>query len=1128
MNYPIGFLTDEELFTVVKNSDYSKFLEPIRQNSKRYEQYNALLGTKTKKSILVQKNLPGIVISLFRNKDNAIVKAMEECAQNIANELLEYVSQSLEREISAKDIKSFSNEEIADIIKRHLEDKSHAFDRDLFLVQMKLNECTDMDKRIDEIISLCGLEKDEIEDDKEIVTEEESDDEQITSLSNDDYAQTKPKTKHKKLTAQEKAAKTKAALEAKEKAKQKEIAEQEDEHQLDDDSTENVTEEVVENYEKIIPKYIKSTEDDEVSKYIGIISIISNYYNFMPIGTYADGKYNSLSEAEIDSIIPQSQKHNINFFYNVWDSNVVDFMRTHFLDGQPVLLSCDLDELEENRTADGTLNPTGYKYPAIDGYNNGKISLLSNAGLYKLINKDDLLDDIELKKVVRINQDNLVDGEKILVNLKKGFYAGPYTVKYSPTTYTYHFMVQPDDKKRFLVGYNSSDCSRVVIEPSIDVEEWIGGYDKWTCFFINRDAKEEYKDLITDKELLESLKNAIEKTQELDYSNLDINGIVDRLGSSQIVGESLPEEIKQQRIERIKMIMSDEEKLKQLYTDASDLIYDLLLNNKDSMQTEQLISSIIENRPDLLDKMQGVRAVQIKVENARAELESLKAQKEETAEEMKNMRTESALNSYDEVVSKKITAEIAAKNEELDIISERLNIAKEALGMQEKLDRLKEDTRYYESHKTHLQNDAKNLESNFVELVNGYSEKMADITFDGFMSSKMLQAAATWEANNDKIKLDLIVDSFNSIKSEVEPGDSLVDYIIDRVKTVRPGYNRNDIINIMICSVQGFLTVFSGAPGCGKTSICNILSDVLGLNDYDKASEELDDIRRFIPVSVERGWTSKRDLVGYYNPLTKAFEESNREVYDGLRLLDAEAHNKYAKWPFYILLDEANLSPMEYYWADFMNVCDDTKSSSTINLGNNNVFRIPETLHFWATINNDHTTETLSPRLIDRAWVITLPRVPILIREGGSKIDGSTIKNVSWDDLKTTFTANSSNKNSFDRDTQAIYDGLKEKLKEQGIYISPRVDIAILRYWLAAISIMEEDDYGNSPELIALDYAISQKILPKFSGAGEEYEVWLESIKTYCDSKNLNHTVNLVSEMLDRGNRRMKYYQFFS
>lgn len=46
--------------------------------------------------------------------------------------------------------------------------------------------------------------------------------------------------------------------------------------------------------------------------------------------------------------------------------------------------------------------------------------------------------------------------------------------------------------------------------------------------------------------------------------------------------------------------------------------------------------------------------------------------------------------------------------------------------------------------------------------------------------------------------------------------------------------------------------------------MCNIIGDILGLNQFGK------DINRFVSVSVERGWSSKRDFIGYYNPLTKS------------------------------------------------------------------------------------------------------------------------------------------------------------------------------------------------------------------------------------------------------------------
>ena len=391
-----------------------------------------------------------------------------------------------------------------------------------------------------------------------------------------------------------------------------------------------------------------------------------------------------------------------------------------------------------------------------------------------------------------------------------------------------------------------------------------------------------------------------------------------------------------------------------------------------------------------------------------------------------------------------MTAELAEKKEELDAVLEQLGVAKSAVSLQNKIDKLKEEVSYYDNHKLHLLKDAKNLESNFVELINGYSEKMADITFDGFMSSKMLQAAASWEEKEKNELLNCRVMAINDVQVEERGEPELVDYLVKTIQIPRPGYNRNTIINILTCMAQGFLTVFSGMPGCGNTSICNIVSEVLGLNKYDGLSASLRGINRFIPVSVERGWTSKRDFIGYYNPLTKAFEENNRDVYEGLRLLDMEQKKGLHRWPFIILLDEANLSPMEYYWADFMNICDDLDNNSSINLGNNNVFHIPETLHFFATINNDHTTETLSPRLIDRAWVITLPKNTSI--QYNQEIPRELIRNVTWEEIKKVFTIAGYEKKGFDREIQPLYETLKDKLLRQGLYISPRVELAIQNY----------------------------------------------------------------------------------
>ena len=188
-------------------------------------------------------------------------------------------------------------------------------------------------------------------------------------------------------------------------------------------------------------------------------------------------------------------------------------------------------------------------------------------------------------------------------------------------------------------------------------------------------------------------------------------------------------------------------------------------------------------------------------------------------------------------------------------------------------------------------------------------------------------------------------------KSELE-GVDLHKELISRLSPFRE-YENNEFTNIFVCVAQNFLTVFSGAPGSGKTSMCNLLAEALGLNT----------------IAAEKGagdlWPGKRRLANRY---LECFTQLNNEAEEG-----------FFEVPYLVLLDEANLSPMEYYFADFMNICDERDEFSTISLGSDFTYRIPDSLRFLATINNDHTTENLSPRLIDRAWIITLPETEKII-----------------------------------------------------------------------------------------------------------------------------------------------------
>lgn len=68
--------------------------------------------------------------------------------------------------------------------------------------------------------------------------------------------------------------------------------------------------------------------------------------------------------------------------------------------------------------------------------------------------------------------------------------------------------------------------------------------------------------------------------------------------------------------------------------------------------------------------------------------------------------------------------------------------------------------------------------------------------------------------------------------------------------------------------------------------------------------------------------------------------------------------------------------------------------------------------------------------------------------------------------------------------------------------VSPRVDRAIKRYWATAKDLFESES-GNDTTIIALDYAVAQKLLPKINGSGKAYRDFLDKFKELCEKNNL-------------------------
>ena len=397
-------------------------------------------------------------------------------------------------------------------------------------------------------------------------------------------------------------------------------------------------------------------------------------------------------------------------------------------------------------------------------------------------------------------------------------------------------------------------------------------------------------------------------------------------------------------------------------------------------------------------------------------------------------------------------------------------------------------------------------------------EAYSNLAIDGVISSMMIQEAAEFERNGNEKKIQEAISTLENIenKSSIQTASDLVDFIEDKLKLVNRYLSRNDIANILICISQGFLTVFAGEPGCGKTSLVSLLAQILGLSNSQYP--------RYQEIAVEKGWTSRRDLIGYYNPLTKSFEAANKGMFTALEISEAESKQNISTFPYWILLDEANLSQMEHYWADFMGICDLDKNIRQVSLNENYVFRISPTLRFLATINLDHTTEVLSPRLVDRAWIIKLKAADINIEKPlGCKLDENcpVVEYSVFEQLSSPeVTTQKLDPLIVDRFNQirGIF------LNDVGIDFSPRVIDMIRRYCLASKVLM--DTSTNS--FVALDYAIAQKILPMIDGYGQKYKNLVEELIDVCDNNRMPICNRILLEIQQKAESNMQYYQFFA
>ena len=369
----------------------------------------------------------------------------------------------------------------------------------------------------------------------------------------------------------------------------------------------------------------------------------------------------------------------------------------------------------------------------------------------------------------------------------------------------------------------------------------------------------------------------------------------------------------------------------------------------------------------------------------------------------------------------------------------------------------------------------------YLKLFNG--------TSTGTSSKSSSNISATASMNSEDEMEEIVEPLADTSKFSPEP-------IINAIKKTGLIYADDLIKRYAYSLLTKPFVILSGLAGSGKTQLALSFALTMVENKEKQIC--------FVPVGAD--WTNREPLLGYPNAL-KPGEYVKPE--SGVLSILMEAQNNPQK-PYFLILDEMNLSYVERYFADFLsameakgmkiNLWDNPKENESEKEDSNQLpskILLPRNLFITGTINVDETTYMFSPKVLDRANVIEFK-----ISEKEMEDFLSTSRNI--DLSKCTGAQKYSAKNfveiatedvSLDDKSKDILLNFFKPLKKVNAEFGYRTATEIRRFISLA-----KGDLGIEK---AIDAAIVQKLLPKLHGSRRKIvpvlnELW--KLSTYKDN----------------------------
>jgi len=331
-------------------------------------------------------------------------------------------------------------------------------------------------------------------------------------------------------------------------------------------------------------------------------------------------------------------------------------------------------------------------------------------------------------------------------------------------------------------------------------------------------------------------------------------------------------------------------------------------------------------------------------------------------------------------------------------------------------------------------------------------------------------------------------------------------------------------------------------------------------NNIQLAVAEINESKRYVHVPVGADWTDSRNMLGYVNPFG-AQGKKTFEITPTLKLILKALHPNNTSLPFFVILDEMNLSHVERYFSTFLSIMEANRSArsnndlgiiekelvpliaDTIAIEENETYdgkliresaellakasrsiALPSNVFIVGTVNVDETTYMFSPKVLDRAHVIELQTESpsAFFNKVNKRIEIEDVHNVlqlfdesiqyrdregSSDlhplDLLKASMVNKSDYEKMSQSLEKLLDGIYKILKTTNFDFGYRITKEVIEYMAMYYKIAPDHDWHTS-----FDYAVLQKILPKIHGNKRQLGACLDVLEDFLKGNPINRSLS--------------------